>query len=76
MLALGRWPFDPAEIRAPVGLWYGGYDRSPVHSPDRGLELARRIPTARRFLLAEAGSALLWTHAEQFLPALLAAGRS
>jgi pimeloyl-ACP methyl ester carboxylesterase len=75
VLATSRWPFDPAAVRVPVDLWYGGQDASPVHSPDRGAELARRLPTARRHLLPAAGGAVLWTHSEAILAALLAALR-
>jgi pimeloyl-ACP methyl ester carboxylesterase len=74
VLAMGRWPFDLADIRVPVDLWYGEHDRSTVHSPDHGATLARRLPTARRHLLAEAGGSLLWTHAEEILASLVAAG--
>jgi pimeloyl-ACP methyl ester carboxylesterase len=74
VLAMGRWSFDVAAIRAPVDLWYGGQDASPVHSPDYGAELARRIPTARRHVLPDAGGSLLWTHADEILTPLLAAG--
>ena len=73
VLAMGRWPFDPADIRIPVDLWYGGHDTSTVHSPDHGAELARRIPTARRYLLPEAGGSLLWTHADEILASLRSA---
>jgi pimeloyl-ACP methyl ester carboxylesterase len=75
VLTLSCWPFDIADIRIPVDLWYGGHDTSTVHSPDHGAELARRIPTSRRHLLPEAGGSLLWTHAEQILASLLSAGR-
>ncbi|TDQ54324.1 alpha/beta fold hydrolase [Actinorugispora endophytica] len=75
-LALGMapWPFTPERITVPVDLWYGGRDASPVHSPDHGATLARRIPAARRRLLPEAGGALLWTHAGEILSALLGSG--
>ncbi len=76
ILANRRWPFDPGAIRVPVDLWYGGLDTSPVHSPDFGESLARRIPTARRHVLPEAGSALLWTHSEDILVSLLARSRN
>ena len=72
VLAMGRWPFDPADIRVPVDLWYGGHDASAVHSPDHGATLAGRIPTARRHLLPEAGGSLLWTHAGEILGSLRA----
>jgi pimeloyl-ACP methyl ester carboxylesterase len=73
VLAAGTWPFDLTTIRVPVHLWYGAHDTSTVHSPDHGAELAPRIPGARRHLIPEAGGALLWTHAEAFLSALLSA---
>ncbi|GAA1631970.1 hypothetical protein GCM10009679_41430 [Saccharothrix algeriensis] len=71
LLAMRPWPFDPGAIEVPVEFWYGGQDTSPVHSPDFGESLATRIPHARRHLLAEAGGALLWTHAERILTSLL-----
>ncbi|MEU5095895.1 alpha/beta hydrolase [Streptomyces sp. NPDC020996] len=72
VLAMGRWPFDPAGIAVPVDLWYGQQDTSPVHSPDLGESLARMIPTATRHLLPAAGGSLLWTHADAVLRTLLA----
>jgi pimeloyl-ACP methyl ester carboxylesterase len=72
VLAMSRWPFDPAEIDVPVDLWYGGQDTSPVHSPDFGESLARRIPGAVRHFLPEAGGAVLWTNAGEILRTLLA----
>ncbi|HLT35494.1 MAG TPA: alpha/beta hydrolase [Enhygromyxa sp.] len=71
VLAMSRWPFDLGSITIPVDLWYGGRDESPVHSPDFGESLARRIPHARRTLIAEAGGSLLWTHAAPILMRLL-----
>lgn len=71
LLSMRPWPFDPAAIEVPVEFWYGGQDTSPVHSPDFGESLAARVPHARRHLLAEAGGALLWTHAERILTSLL-----
>jgi pimeloyl-ACP methyl ester carboxylesterase len=71
VLALGRWPFDLAEIRAPLALWYGEQDTSTVHSPDHGATLARRIPAARRHLRPDVGGALLWTHSDEILRGLL-----
>jgi pimeloyl-ACP methyl ester carboxylesterase len=75
VLAMSPWPFDLGAIQVPVDLWYGGHDTSTVHSPDFGATLARRIPTARRWFLADAGSSLLWTHAEPILTSLLQRGR-
>ncbi|GHF59753.1 alpha/beta fold hydrolase [Streptomyces thermodiastaticus] len=71
VLTMSRWPFDPAQITVPVDLWYGARDTSPVHSPDLGASLARRIGTARRHVVSDAGGALLWTHARAVLTALL-----
>jgi len=71
VLAMGPWPFDLGAICMPVDLWYGGHDASAVHSPDAGVTLAGRIPSARRWFLADAGGSLLWTHAELILTSLL-----
>jgi pimeloyl-ACP methyl ester carboxylesterase len=75
VLAMRRWPFDVSEIRVPVHLWYGRHDGSPVHSPDLGESLARRIPGASRTVVEDAGGALLWTHGAAILEALVAATR-
>ncbi|MER6628541.1 alpha/beta hydrolase [Streptomyces sp. NPDC000987] len=72
VLAMGRWPFDPADITVPVDLWYGQQDTSPVHSPDLGESLARTIPKATRHLLPAAAGSLLWTHSDAVLRSLLA----
>ncbi|MEU7282910.1 alpha/beta hydrolase [Streptomyces sp. NPDC045431] len=71
VLAMARWPFDPAGIAVPVDLWYGEQDTSPVHSPDLGASLARMIPMATRHLLPAAAGSLLWTHTEAVLRTLL-----
>ena len=71
LLAMAPWPFDVADIKVPVELWYGGRDTSPVHSPDFGETLARRIPAARRRFDPEAGGALLWTRSRDILSSLL-----
>jgi pimeloyl-ACP methyl ester carboxylesterase len=73
VLTMSRWPFELANIAIPVELWYGARDGSPVHSPDFGESLARRIPNARRTVVADAGGSLLWTHATAILTRLLAA---
>jgi pimeloyl-ACP methyl ester carboxylesterase len=75
LLAMQRWPFEPAEIRAPVHLWYGRLDGSPLHSLDLGASLARRIPGAARTVIEGAGGAILWTHGGEILAALLEARR-
>jgi len=72
VLAMGAWPFELGRISVPVELWYGSEDTSPVHSPDLGASLARRIPDARRTVLA-GGGAILWTHATTILESLLRA---
>jgi len=75
LLALQRWPFDPAEIRVPVHLWYGRIDGSPFHSLDHGASLARRIPGAACTVIEGAAGAILWTHGAEILAALLEARR-
>jgi pimeloyl-ACP methyl ester carboxylesterase len=71
LLAMQRWPFDPAEIRQPVHLWYGSVDASPFHSLDSGASLARRIPGAVRTVVEGAGGSILWTHGTEILETLL-----
>jgi pimeloyl-ACP methyl ester carboxylesterase len=73
LLVMQRWPFDPAEIRVPVQLWYGSVDASPFHSLDLGASLAGRIPGAARTIVEGAGGAVLWTHGTEIVEALLAA---
>ncbi len=70
-LAFAPWPFEVESITVPVDLWYGGHDVSPVHSPDLGDLLARRIPGARRHLRPDAGGSLLWTVTDEILETLL-----
>ncbi|MFI6513808.1 alpha/beta fold hydrolase [Streptosporangium sp. NPDC050855] len=69
VLAMGRWPFDLGRITVPVDVWYGEQDTG--HSPDRGATLTARIPGAVRHLVPDIGGAVLWTHAEPILRALL-----
>lgn len=71
VVAFGPWPFEPSKITVPVDLWYSEQDTNPFHSPDLGASLAARIPAARRHLLADAGTALLWTHAHRIVRSLL-----
>jgi pimeloyl-ACP methyl ester carboxylesterase len=71
VLAMAPWDLDLGAIRVPVDLWYGARDTSPVHSPDHGATLERRIPTATRHLLHHAGGALPWTHGVEILRRLL-----
>lgn len=70
VLAMGRWPFALDGITVPVQIWYGEHDTS--HSPDNGALLAARIPGADRHVVPGTGGALLWTHPEPILTALLA----
>lgn len=70
MMAMAPWPFDLAEISAPVSVLFGARDQ--VHSPDHGVILTSRIPQAHRTVLNEAGGALLWTHANLVLDAAIA----
>ncbi|MCP3802900.1 alpha/beta hydrolase [Allokutzneria sp. A3M-2-11 16] len=69
VLAMRPWSFDLAAVTVAVDLWFGAKDTSPVHSPDFGESLAKRLPTARRTIVDSAGGAILWTHAEQILRA-------
>lgn len=73
LLAMQRWPFDPAAIRPPVHLWYGSADASPFHSLDLGASLASRIPGAMRTVIEGGGGSILWTHGTRILDALLEA---
>jgi pimeloyl-ACP methyl ester carboxylesterase len=75
LLVMQRWPFDPAEIRRPVHLWYGSADASPFHSLDCGASLAGRIPRATRTVVEGGGGSILWTHGTRILEALLEARR-
>jgi pimeloyl-ACP methyl ester carboxylesterase len=71
LLTMARWPFDPAAITAPVTLWYGRLDTSPVHSPDLGVTLHRRIPGSGHHLLDDEGAALLWARTGEVFDSLL-----
>lgn len=69
-IALGPWPTDPERIEVPVDLWYGARDTSPVHSPDFGVTLASRIPTASLILDPQEGGSILWTRSRDILRSL------
>ncbi|MFF9105172.1 alpha/beta fold hydrolase [Streptomyces rubrogriseus] len=71
VLAMSRWPFDPAATSVPVDIWYGEQDTNPFHSPDLGASLAHRIPTARRFVVPAVGGAFLWNHPDAVLRSVL-----
>lgn len=64
------WPFQLEDLNVPVDIWYGTLDTSPVHSPDFGATMARRIPRARRWLVEDEGSSVLWTIGSQIIGAL------
>ncbi|WP_054785348.1 alpha/beta fold hydrolase [Pseudovibrio denitrificans] len=66
-LAMGRWSFDVENIKQDVQLWYGLKDTSPVHSPDFGATLAKRLSRSELHQIAEEGSAILWTRADAIL---------
>lgn len=70
LLAMGRWDLPLGAIKRPVDILVGAKDLG--HSPDQSETLASRIPTANRKLIAGAGGALLWTHAEMVLRHALA----
>lgn len=71
LLTSSPWPFRAEDITARVDLWFGALDTSPVHSPDHGLTLSRRLPYARRHVFPLDGSAVLWTRAEHICRKLL-----
>lgn len=71
-IAVGPWPFAVEEIRTPVDLWYGRQDKSPVHSPDFGATLAKRIPGASLVVDDRFGGAILWERALDILRKLAA----
>jgi pimeloyl-ACP methyl ester carboxylesterase len=73
-LALAPWPFAVEDIAVPTRLWFGRQDTSPVHSPDHGLTLARRLRAAPHVIDPAVGSAVLWTRAHDILAALLIDG--
>lgn len=68
--ALRPWPFAPEAITAPVDVWYGALDASPVHSPDFGATLATRLPRASLTVEPREGGSLLWTRARDILTRL------
>ncbi|MDC0666632.1 alpha/beta fold hydrolase [Nannocystis radixulma] len=73
-LAFSPWPFAVEDIAVPVRLWFGRHDASPVHSPDHGLTLARRLRAAPHVIDPDCGSALLWTRSREIVAALLTDG--
>lgn len=70
LIAMGSWGLPLAAIECPVDILVGANDVG--HSPDRAEVLTRRIPKATRKVVAGAGGALLWSHAEMVLHHALA----
>lgn len=66
------WPFDPAEIRAPLTIWHGSQDRNFACAG--ATELASRIPHARFMGTDDGHYSILSNQSRQVLDALLAAG--
>ncbi|WP_372968692.1 alpha/beta fold hydrolase [Microbacterium sp.] len=62
LIAMRPWGLPLADITCPVDILVGEADFG--HSPDLAETLATRIPTATRKLIANAGGALLWEHAD------------
>jgi pimeloyl-ACP methyl ester carboxylesterase len=52
-LVFGRWPFDVADVRCPVSLWYG--ERDANAPPRNGRWLAAHLPHATLHLLPGLG---------------------
>ncbi|MFC5585240.1 alpha/beta fold hydrolase [Nitratireductor kimnyeongensis] len=73
-LAMAPWPFRLEDIVCPVRLWFGLADTSPVHAPDFGETLNKRLPNSKLMRLEGEGSAILWTHAEAILEDLAGMG--
>ena len=71
ILAMAPWPFKLEDITCPVYLWYGLKDTSPVHSPDFGVSLSKRIKNAQLHHFEDDGSAILWTKADEILSKLV-----
>lgn len=69
-LAFRPWPFVLETISVPVDLWFAQGDRSPVHAPDHGATLARRLPKARLTVDETFGGSLLWQRSRDILEAL------
>ena len=65
LLAMRPWDLDLGAMACPVEMLFGAGDTS--HSPDLGATLAARIPSCSREVVADAGGALLWTHAGSVL---------
>jgi pimeloyl-ACP methyl ester carboxylesterase len=71
LAAMRPWTFEWADITCPVDLWYGGKDASPVHSPDGGVLMEKRLPNATRHFFEDEGGSLLWTRSREILTELV-----
>lgn len=69
LIAMRPWGLALDAVACPVHVLVGADDLG--HSPDRAATLTGRIPGARREVVDGAGGALLWTHPERVLAALL-----
>ena len=69
LIALRPWDIDLGEITCAVQILFGINDLT--HSHDLGETLAQRIQGASRTVRADAGGALLWTHAQFVFDAAL-----
>lgn len=65
------WPFSLEGIKTPVHLWYGKEDTSPVHSPDFGETLSKRIPHSTLHQERKEGGSLLWRMSENIIKSLI-----
>ncbi len=68
------WPFDPAEIRAPVTVWHGTQDRNFACAG--AAELSSRLPQAEYVQTDDGHYSILGNQAAAILRRLLAAGSS
>lgn len=71
-LTFRPWPFALETMSVPVDLWFARGDRSPVHAPDHGATLARRLPKSRLTVDETHGGSLLWQRSRNVLESLLA----
>ena len=65
------WPFSLEEINTPIHLWYGKEDTSPVHSPDFGETLSKRIPQSTLHQERKEGGSLLWRMSEHIFKSII-----
>jgi pimeloyl-ACP methyl ester carboxylesterase len=70
LLFVRPWGFSPADVRAPVDLWYG--DADTLVPPQMGEHLARTIPNSRLHVLRGEGHMVYVTHWAEILERLQA----